>query len=188
MKKLITDEYKNLLNEEMKKKNFGGESTALGFKYFIPWMQKLGVKDVLDYGCGSGFFKEYKGDEFNIIEYDPARDDVSELPKPCDFVVCRDVLEHVEPELIFNVLDDLKRVISKNAFISISLIEAHRILSDGRNAHILLKQPPWWINEVEKRFKIYKYHFEVNIHTKKIQNIDFYLSSTEYDSDDEKYI
>ena len=36
--------------------------------------------------------------------------ELSAAPQPCAFVVCIDVLEHIEPELLGNVLDDLQRV------------------------------------------------------------------------------
>ena len=45
-----------------------------------------------------------------IHHYDPAIPEWAAPPVPCRFVACIDVLEHIEPHLLENVLDDLKRV------------------------------------------------------------------------------
>ena len=68
--------------------------------------------------------------------------------------MCIDVLEHVEPELIDNVLDDLQRVTSKKGYFTISCRPASKILKDGRNAHILIQPKEWWKKKLEPRFKI----------------------------------
>lgn len=63
---------------------------------------------VLDYGCGQGALS--RSLDRHIAEYDPAIEGKNSLPAPADLVICTDVLEHIEPELLDNVLDHLKKV------------------------------------------------------------------------------
>ena len=65
-----------------------------------------GVESVLDYGCGNQSLKPYLKD-FEYVPYDPPIDPND--PKPCDFVVCVDVLEHIEPEYLNRVLTHIKK-------------------------------------------------------------------------------
>ena len=90
-------------------------------------------------------------------EYDPGRPDTNQNPLPAEFVICLDVLEHVEPDHIDAVLDDLKRVVLKRGIFNIALKPALRALPDGRNAHILLQPSEWWKDKLEQRFKLLKY-------------------------------
>lgn len=111
---------------------------------------------LLDYGCGQGTFKNMlppiKGIE--TIMYDPCIEKHSKHPEPADIVVCTDVLEHVEPECVENVLNDLQKLTKKIAFISICLTPAIKNYSDGRNAHLSLLGKDIWYAKLRKRFRI----------------------------------
>ncbi len=114
--------------------------------------------DWLDYGAGSGGLnmaiqKRHAHKNITITEYEPSRPNTV-APEPKPFVVCIDVLEHIEPELIDNVLADLHRVTVNTGYFTISCRLATKILKDGRNAHILVKPPEWWINQLEPLFDI----------------------------------
>ncbi len=85
---------------------------------------------VTDYGAGKQFLA--KELPFPIQSYDPAIPEISELPKPTDIVICTDVLEHIEPDKIDLVLDDLKRVTRQVGYFVIHLGPAIKTLSDGR--------------------------------------------------------
>jgi hypothetical protein len=69
-------------------------------------------------------------------------------------VACIDVLEHIEPDLIDNVLDDLQRLTQEIGFYSISTEPAEKTLPDGRNAHLILQSPHWWLNKIMDRFEL----------------------------------
>jgi 2-polyprenyl-3-methyl-5-hydroxy-6-metoxy-1,4-benzoquinol methylase len=115
----------------------------------------LGVETVLDYGCGQGSLaRELRRIEpgLDVREYDPAIAGKTATPEPADLVVCTDVLEHIEPDCIQGVLDDLKRLTLKRAFIVVSLVPAGKTLPDGRNAHILLMPRQWWLDQLGERF------------------------------------
>jgi len=64
------------------------------------------------------------------------------------------VLEHIEPEFLDNVLDDLKRVTQAAIFCTIHTGPAVKTLSDGRNAHIIQQPMQWWLPKLWDRFDL----------------------------------
>ena len=69
-------------------------------------------------------------------------------------MTCTDVLEHIEPECLEHVLDDLQRLTRKVAFLNIATRPAKKILADGRNAHLIQQQLPFWLPLFWQRFTI----------------------------------
>tara|TARA_S200002703_G_scaffold107486_1_gene93376 strand:+ start:2423 stop:2824 length:402 start_codon:yes stop_codon:yes gene_type:complete len=114
-------------------------------------MDALKSSDVLDYGCGKGTLGAALGRE--IKEYDPAIPGKDERPVAADIVACTDVLEHIEPDCIDDVLDDLARVTKSVLFVTVCVVPAKKKLADGRNAHILLKPFDWWAGKLTERFE-----------------------------------
>lgn len=100
-------------------------------------------KTILDYGCGKGVLKTLLPG-IDVQCYDPAVPEFDTLPAPADLVVCLDVLEHVEPNLIGNVLDHIASLTEKLLFVAISQKPTARQLRDGRNAHLIVKTTIWW--------------------------------------------
>ena len=115
---------------------------------------KYNCKSVLDYGCGKGQLKVALGSI--VQEYDPGIEG-KESKQPCDLVVSTDVLEHIEPALIENVLDDIAAMTLKAAFLVIDTRRARKTLSDGRNAHLIVKSEYWWFDLLIRRFDIVKF-------------------------------
>jgi hypothetical protein len=107
---------------------------------------------ILDYGCGKGELKKSLLPR-PVIEYDPAIAG-KDKAEPCDMVVCTDVLEHIEPDLLDNVLKHLLEMTKRKLLVAISLRPADKFLSDGRNAHLSLHDAFWWQAKLEKHFKI----------------------------------
>ena len=69
-------------------------------------------------------------------------------------VACIDVLEHIEPAYLTGVLDDLKRLTEGVAFLSIHTGPAVKVLSDGRNAHLIQQPMEWWLPQIWERFDL----------------------------------
>jgi len=109
--------------------------------------------DILDYGCGKQTLAEALP-HLDIIGYDPAIPGLDRSPEPADIVVCTDVLEHVEPEHIEAVLDDIRRLTKKIALVTVATRPAIKFLADGRNAHLTVQPFSWWQSNFEKRFQI----------------------------------
>jgi hypothetical protein len=69
-------------------------------------------------------------------------------------VACIDVLEHIEPDCLDDVLDHLKHLTGKIGFFTVSCIPAKKTLPDGRNAHLIQESPEWWLPKITDRFAL----------------------------------
>lgn len=154
MNQLISEEYRKqcaLLHNS----GVWGSTSHLMATRIEPLIRASGSKDYLDYGAGRCTLSESPClSEFKAYEYDPAVPAISAIPEPRDFVVCTDVLEHIERDLIHNVMADLKRVVKKEGYFIVALVPALQILPDGRNAHILIETHEWWKELISEYFEI----------------------------------
>jgi len=114
---------------------------------------KLETRDILDYGCGKCFLQ--KGLPFPIQNYDPCIPEWDHRPYAADIVVCTDVLEHIEPECLEDVLADLASLTKKIALFNVACRPAKKFLQDGRNAHLIVENPNWWVDRLMKHFAIH---------------------------------
>lgn len=117
---------------------------------------KLEVQHLLDWGCGKGrLFQNIKVDhKMKLQAYDPAVERFSTSPVPAEMVTCIDVLEHIEPELLDDTLDELASLTEAVAFLTIHTGPAVKVLSDGRNAHLTQQPMEWWLPKLWERFDI----------------------------------
>ena len=112
---------------------------------------------VLDYGTGKGLLVERLRrelpDAIKVTGYDPAVERWSSRPQVAhDILTCLDVLEHVEIDSIDATLQDIKSLTNNFCYVVIDLLPAVKRLADGRNAHILLAPPEWWISRFSQVF------------------------------------
>jgi hypothetical protein len=120
-------------------------------------LEERGITDLLDYGAGKGrlgealFVHGYRGD---YHPFDPAIPYWSDAPEPAEMVACIDVLEHVEPDLLDEVLDDLQRLTRTVGVFTVHTGPAKKVLPDGRNAHLIQQPAPWWRRKLSKRFRV----------------------------------
>lgn len=168
---LISEYYRDQNSELLKTGRYGGS----GYKW-IPRVREIYeqsyLESILDYGCGLGTLKaNYPDKMVDIREYDPCIPEKSELPEPADLVVCNDVLEHVEPEFLDNVLEHLASCTKKVALVSIALRESNKDLPDGRNAHLIIENRRFWI---EKLRTVYEQVLEVPSIRKKEITLECY--------------
>ena len=121
-------------------------------------IKATGVNELLDYGAGKGrlgvTLQKHVEWPLKIHHYDPAVAEWSATPAPCVFVACIDVLEHIEPHLLDNVLDDLKRVTAGVGVFTVHTAAAVKVLPDGRNAHLIQQPPRWWLPKLMDRFEL----------------------------------
>lgn len=119
-------------------------------------VKKKGAATLLDYGCGKRTLEQELPPitGLSVHAYDPCIDGLDETPEPADLVVCTDVLEHIEPECLDNVLNDLKRVTKELLFLSVSTRRAANTRSDGQNRHTIVEDHEWWRPKIRKRFDI----------------------------------
>lgn len=122
-------------------------------------INRLEIAHVLDYGCGSrlslaGALKGKVRHGFKYQAYDPAVEKYASPPVPAEFVVCLDVLEHIEEDCIDEVLDHLESLTQAVGLFSIDCGPAKKLLPDGRNAHVLQRPPEWWLPRFMCRFDV----------------------------------
>lgn len=122
-------------------------------------INQLCITDILDYGCGKGRLAQNLQVDHacRITAYDPGMPGLDDAPDPAEMVCCIDVLEHIEPGLIDNVLDDLQRVTKQYGFFTVHTGAAIKMLSDGRNAHLIQESMQWWLPKLWVRFEIHHY-------------------------------
>jgi predicted TPR repeat methyltransferase len=130
------------------------------------------ARTILDYGCGKGFLARALRSEIAlpVAEYDPAIPGKDKPPAPADLVVCTDVLEHIEPEFLEENLKDLARCLKKVGYFVIHTKPAHKVLADGRNAHLIQEGEGWWRERLELHFRIKAMLFrddELQVHVAK---------------------
>lgn len=120
-------------------------------------IEKLRPMTLLDYGCGKGtLIKELKQimPDTPMEGYDPFIPEFSTLQvKPYDVVTCTDVLEHIEPEYLQDVLREISNCTYRVAYLVVALTPARQILPDGRNAHLIVQPVNWWHGQISRHFK-----------------------------------
>lgn len=148
----ISEDYRSI-NKELHESNPNyGTIGQVYADQVMTLVELTGSRDILDYGCGKSTLAMNL--PFDIREYDPAIKGKEGKPTPADIVICTDVLEHVEPEYIDAVLDHLKSLTRRTGLFSVATRPAMKTLSDGRNAHLIVKPLSWWIDKLESRFNL----------------------------------
>lgn len=110
-------------------------------------IERYQPETILDYGCGKGELKGQLTTEYRrlmVREYDPGVPGKQTSPEPAELVFCIDVLEHIEPEYLDNVLKHIRSLTTRAAFFTIATREARKTLPDGRNSHLILKSAREW--------------------------------------------
>jgi hypothetical protein len=150
---LITPEYKAQLGELHREAPAWGTTGRDYAPIVESLVQKYAPKNILDYGCGKQTLARALT-KYRIIGYDPGVPGMDAPPDPVDLVVCTDVLEHIEPECLDDVLDDLQRVARFHLFLQVCTVPAFKKLPDGRNAHLIVQDSKWWMLRLWERFDL----------------------------------
>lgn len=160
--RLISNDYRAMQAKLHENPNYGVASV-----HYAPIIAKVinqhGVENLLDYGAGKGRLGQTLSQhrmvdhKLAIQMYEPANPAWAELPEPAEMVACIDVLEHIEPELLDNVLDDLQRCTLAIGFFTVSTVPAQKTLPDGRNAHLIIQPPSWWLPRIMERFELHTF-------------------------------
>jgi len=154
----ITEHYRKLQQQLHENPNYG--IASLAFSPLVLELIKQGhIKTLSDYGAGKkNLLKGLKQNGLQEIEYFPYDPAFPEYGKPtkADLVCCIDVLEHIEPELIDNVISELAKITTNLGFFSIHMGPAGKVLADGRNAHLIQKPSSWWLPKITSHFEVHQ--------------------------------
>lgn len=153
---LITEAYRAEQAALHAKGNYGTAAMHYG-DVVAGLLASTGARSLLDYGCGSkrSLLHTLKLPSDVVYEgYDPAIPEYAGEPVPAELVTCIDVLEHIEPDLLDNVLDNLAKLCDPYGFFTVHTGPAQKTLSDGRNAHLIQQGADWWMPRFQKRFEI----------------------------------
>jgi len=153
----ISEDYRKMQQKLHENPNYGVASVQYA-PVVAKIMQQLKITELLDYGAGKGrlgqTLREIMPSPLTIHHYDPAIPEWAAQPKPCGFVCSIDVLEHIEPDFLDNVLDHLRALVLGKAFFTVHIGPAIKVLPDGRNAHLIQEPPSWWLPKFMDRFDL----------------------------------
>lgn len=154
---MISEEYRRV-NAEMHKVN--DDYGRMGQRYadhVRATAAVVGGKSILDYGCGKHTLRNAMPEWQDFREYDPALPGFDAPPDPADVVVCTDVMEHIEPEHLDAVLDDIQRLAGKGVFFVITMVPAGKLLPDGTNPHKICETEAWWLPKLMARWRLWAF-------------------------------
>lgn len=111
--------------------------------------KRYDVGSILDYGSGRGRLAEALREAgYAVREYDPAIEGKDGPPSFADMVVSTDVMEHIEPEKLKAVLSHIRLLARKVVFLVVSCRPAQKLLPNGNNAHLIIRNKRWWRERV----------------------------------------
>lgn len=134
---------------------------CLFIKQYIDEIQPV---EILDYGCGKG--QQYTDKRVHKLWktklpylYDPYVEGFTKKPSTpegfFDLVLCCDVMEHVFPDEVDEVLRQLF-FYGKKVFLSIGTKPAVKKFSTGDNLHLTIQPEEWWLEKLQKYEGRYK--------------------------------
>jgi 2-polyprenyl-3-methyl-5-hydroxy-6-metoxy-1,4-benzoquinol methylase len=151
---MITDEYKKQLQELQRREKFS--SWLIKYPDVKKFIELYQPSSLLDYGCSQGgLIKQLKIDfpNIDIDGFDPAVPAFEVIKKQLyDCVISNDVIEHIEPEFLDKTLKQMQELFKNQAWFIIACYPAKKLLPDGRNAHLIIESPIWWLDKIKDVF------------------------------------
>lgn len=149
----ITPEYASLNKQLHEERVDYGQSGGRHLESVRGICQVFGIRSILDYGCGKQTLLEALRLPY-ARGYDPCIPGLDIEPAPAELVVCTDVLEHIEPDCLDEVLKHIRALTLRVFFTAISLRQAKKFLPDGRNTHLIVQPAKWWMAKMMDHFEI----------------------------------
>lgn len=154
----ITEEYRALNAELHRSRADYGRRGHRHAGRVMELLRKTGSTSVLDWACGKGTLApalRESGVTADVREYDPAIPGKDTPPEPAHILVCTDVLEHIEPDCLDDVLSELARLTLKIGHIVIATQpDRTKLLPDGRNPHLIVQTASWWKDRLSQYFSV----------------------------------
>ena len=155
MSAVITEAYRALNAQQHHDRQEWGLQSIKYWKAVKEVCDRNGFASLLDYGCGKrSLERALTPFGIKVTNYDPAFPELAASPEPHDFVVCTDVLEHVEPECLDAVIADLVRVTKQIGFFVVATRPSLKNLPDGTNPHRIVENRDWWLSKLAPFFNV----------------------------------
>jgi SAM-dependent methyltransferase len=150
----LEDEYRRM---HEKGKYFPGFSISPYVDAIAALVAQHQPERMLDYGSGRGlqYLKRRVHERWGGLLphcYDIGVSGLMEKPEgPFGGVLCVDVLEHIERADILPTLAELVNYVAPGGFLFmvISCRPTKKKLSDGRDVHVTIERPSWWIERIK---------------------------------------
>lgn len=117
---------------------------------------KIRNPTVLDFGAGERTLEreaKWAMPHIRVTSYDPGIPGIDTLPNGTwDMTICTDVMEHVEEQFVDRTLDFIREHTVYAAYFGIATKKAKQLLPDGRNAHLTIREPAWWFDQLARRW------------------------------------
>ncbi len=169
---MITDQYKKHLQELHSSNKFSEKNLWYeDIKTFIN--NEPTPSSLLDFGCSHGALIRKIKQDFPSIEivdgYDPGVPEYEKKPtRKYEMLTSTDVIEHIEPTFLDETLSYIDSLYEKTAWVIIACYPAKKYLPDGRNAHLIVESPDWWLKKLNEVMP----HSRVESHNIVVQNPD----------------
>ena len=151
---VVSDDYRQTLEQyHNNQRRWGTNAGTMRIPLIQDIIAKHNAETILDYGAGKATLTRacrIAGMTETITPYEPGVPEYAELPEPHDVVVSFGVLEHVEPELIDQVLKHTHSLTKTVAYHEIGTLPSKHIMPDGRPAHLIVEKAPWWKRKLEQ--------------------------------------
>lgn len=152
---LISDDYRRLNAELHGAEHDFGTALNVPTDQIVSLIKWVKARSVIDYGADKGRFAgELRAAGFDVVEYDPCIPEKAAEPGPADFLVCIDVLEHIEPEYLDNMLRHISGLYKIPSYLLIPTGPAKKTLPDGRNAHLTVQPAEWWAAKIGQHMQV----------------------------------
>jgi 2-polyprenyl-3-methyl-5-hydroxy-6-metoxy-1,4-benzoquinol methylase len=154
----ITEDYRALNAELHRTRPDYGRRGHRHADRVVRLVVRFDAASVLDFGCGKGTLApalRARLPKIDVREYDPAIPGKDANPEPADILVCCDVLEHIEPDCLDDVLAELARLTLKVGHLVIATQpDQTKLLPDGRNPHLIVQPASWWRERLRPYFRV----------------------------------
>lgn len=160
--------YQDALKAQHRGSNWGSTGARYsGYEVLSLLRDRTYITSVLDFGAGKGSmgrFIEDQGVQVAWTNYDPGMPEYDTLPtKQFDMVISTDVLEHVEPEKLPEVIKQLASYTGKVLYSDIACYPTEHLFSEGPYAgedlHLIIEHPSWWREQFRNNgLQEFEYH------------------------------
>lgn len=141
------------------RKRFPGHSLRPYVNRIAQLVERHQPERLLDFGAGKG--RQYTEDRAHEkwgglmpVLYDVGLPEFAQRPEGrFGGVICTDVLEHIERDDLQAILDDLISYTDEGGFLFLVIAcrPANKKLPDGRNMHVTIEPPSWWVDLILDR-------------------------------------